>query len=92
MSNEQWESVRRSTISCETVEEIFKDAFGLTSFPGWEEPVPGHKFVKGRCNGEELFAVFSFWPRTGKYLFQGKPEEVRNSNEKWDAAYARRFG
>ena len=72
------------TKSC--VEQIFNRAFGLDTFPGWEEPTAGHLIVRGKQVNTTYTVIFSYWPNTGNILFQGKTEERAANKAKWDKA------
>ena len=80
------ESNKKEIFTKETVEQIFNKAFGLDNFPGWENPTRGHLMVRGRNTGSEETVIFSYWPNTGSYLFQGKDFEIKKHKEKWDKA------
>ena len=77
---------KKEILTKESVEQIFMRAFGLDEFPGWESPARGHLMVRGKNSGSEEMVIFSYWPNTGNYLFQGKDSEKRNNTAKWESA------
>ena len=78
--------VDKNVLTKQCVEQIFNKAFDLDEFPGWIQPIGGHLMVKGRKTSTEDTVIFSFYPNTGKVLFQGKPEEKINNELKWNKA------
>ena len=68
------------------VEQIACRAFGFTHFPGWHDEGIGHLRLKGNKPGCSDRIVMSFYPSTGKILFQGKPEEKARDSAKWKRA------
>ena len=76
----------RGDLTFESVERIFMKAFGIDKMPEWQNPTPGHYLIQGKLNDSDVFVNFSFWPNTGKILFQGKSDEKRINEEKWNKA------
>ena len=68
------------------VEQIACRAFGFSRFPGWHDEGIGHLRLKGNKPGSSERIVMSFYPSTGKVLFQGKPEEKARDSAKWKRA------
>ena len=81
----EWMPLEASNIklSKENAENIFCKVFDLPSFPGWEEKGPGHFMVKGKKCGISDPIIFSFWPSTGSFLFQGKQDVTKRQTAKW---------
>ena len=73
----------------ESVEQIFMNAFGVDKMPDWKNPTPGHFLIQGKLDDSEVFVNFSFWPKTGTVLFQGRDDEKRINEEKWNKARKR---
>ena len=68
------------------VEQLVCRAFSLEKFPGWITPEGGNGQVmingENASTGERI--ILSFWPSTGKVLFQGKPEDVERNKRRWE--------
>ena len=76
----------KGDLTLESVEQIFMKAFGLDKMPKWKTPTPGHFLIQGKLQGSDVFVNFPFWPNTGSVLFQGREDEKRINEDKWNKA------
>ena len=85
---------KRQSVTKQQMEKVWVKVFKC-KFPRWEVVRENHWMVRGMTvgkKGKKERICLSFWPRSGKWYFQG-PDALKESHlERWNIEFDKIYG